>query len=112
MCLAQGHNTVRPVRLEPSAPRSPVKHSTTEPLILVQLGSLHAYLTLSPLAETLLSADNLYKQFWTQIRPDILLGLILVQTVWHSEVYIAEISLKQSKTAFKITQHAESLRQT
>ena len=27
MCLAQGHNTVR---LEPAAPRSPVKHSTTE----------------------------------------------------------------------------------
>ena len=32
MCLAQGHNTVTPVRLEPSAPRSSVKHSTTEPL--------------------------------------------------------------------------------
>ena len=32
MCLAQGHNAVAPVRLEPAAPRSPVKHSTTEPL--------------------------------------------------------------------------------
>ena len=32
MCLAQGHNAVTPVRLEPSAPRSRVKHSTTEPL--------------------------------------------------------------------------------
>ena len=31
MCLARGHNTVTPVRLEPEAPRSPVKHSTTEP---------------------------------------------------------------------------------
>ena len=30
--LAQGHNTVTPVRLEPAAPRSWVKHSTTEPL--------------------------------------------------------------------------------
>ena len=30
--LAQGHNTVTPVRLEPAAPRSRVKHSTTEPL--------------------------------------------------------------------------------
>ena len=29
MCLAQGHNTVR---LKPAAPRSGVKHSTTEPL--------------------------------------------------------------------------------
>ena len=28
--LAQGHNTVMPVRLEPAAPRSEVKHSTTE----------------------------------------------------------------------------------
>ena len=28
MCLAQGHNTVTPVRLKPAAPRSPVKHST------------------------------------------------------------------------------------
>ena len=32
MCLAQGQNTVTPVRLEPTAPRSRVKHSTTEPL--------------------------------------------------------------------------------
>ena len=34
MCLAQEHNTVTlvspPVRLEPAAPRSRVKHSTTE----------------------------------------------------------------------------------
>ena len=33
MCLAQGQNfAVMPVRLEPAAPRSQVKHSTTEPL--------------------------------------------------------------------------------
>ena len=32
MCLAQGHNAVPPVRLEPAIPRSKVKHSTTEPL--------------------------------------------------------------------------------
>ena len=32
MCLAQGHNAVKPVRLEPAAPLSQVKHSTTEPL--------------------------------------------------------------------------------
>ena len=30
--LAQGHTAVMPVRLEPAAPRSRVKHSTTEPL--------------------------------------------------------------------------------
>ena len=32
MCLAQGHNAVTPVRLEPAASRSRVKYSTTEPL--------------------------------------------------------------------------------
>ena len=31
MCLAQGHNAVTPVRLEPAAPQPQVKHSTTEP---------------------------------------------------------------------------------
>ena len=30
--LLKDHNTVTPVMLEPAAPRSPVKHSTTEPL--------------------------------------------------------------------------------
>ena len=30
--LAQGHNAVMPVRLEPAALRSRAKHSTTEPL--------------------------------------------------------------------------------
>ena len=37
MCLAQGNNTETPVRLEPAAPRSGVKHSTTEPLRSVQI---------------------------------------------------------------------------
>ena len=32
MCLAQGHNAVTLVKLEPAAPQSRVKHSTTEPL--------------------------------------------------------------------------------
>ena len=32
MCLAQGHNAVTPVRLNPAVPRSRVKHSTTQPL--------------------------------------------------------------------------------
>ena len=32
MCLAQGHNTLTPVRLEPAILQSPVKHSTTKPL--------------------------------------------------------------------------------
>ena len=37
MSLAQGHNTVTPVRLEPEAPRSRLKHSTTEPLCSLRL---------------------------------------------------------------------------
>ena len=32
MSLAQGHKSVKLVRLEPATPRSRVKHSTTEPL--------------------------------------------------------------------------------
>ena len=32
MCLAQGHNAVHPVRLEPATPWFGDKHSTTEPL--------------------------------------------------------------------------------
>ena len=32
MCLAQGHNAVPLVRLEPTTPQSRVMHSTTEPL--------------------------------------------------------------------------------
>ena len=30
--LAQGHKAVTPVMIQPAAPRSHVKHSTTEPL--------------------------------------------------------------------------------
>ena len=33
MCLAQGHNAVPSLRLEPATLRSQVKHSTTEPLL-------------------------------------------------------------------------------
>ena len=32
LSLAQGHNVVPPMSLKPEIPRSPVKHSTTEPL--------------------------------------------------------------------------------
>ena len=32
MCLAQGQNAVTPVRLEPSALRSRIKHSISDPL--------------------------------------------------------------------------------
>ena len=39
MCPAQGPQAVAPVRLEPEALRSRVKHSTTEPLRSLLLGS-------------------------------------------------------------------------
>ena len=42
MCLAQGHNAVLSMRLEPATPQSQVKHSTSEqlrfPLYCVQAG--------------------------------------------------------------------------
>ena len=37
MCLAQGHNTLTPMRFEPAAPQSGVKHSTSEPLYSIYL---------------------------------------------------------------------------
>ena len=43
MCLAQGHNAVMPVRLEPATPRSRVKHSTTEPIPESDLGFNYMY---------------------------------------------------------------------
>ena len=35
MCLAQGYDTVTPIRFEPTAPRSRVKHSTTELITVI-----------------------------------------------------------------------------
>ena len=46
MCLAQYHNTETPVRLEPAASLSQVKHSTTEPLHSIGL-SLNVKITYS-----------------------------------------------------------------
>ena len=61
MCLAQGHNTVPPVTLEPTTPGSRVKHSTTEPLHSLtvferKMFSLHA------LDYNLVNRQNSY--FW------------------------------------------------
>ena len=53
MCLAQGHNTVTPARLEPAAPRSRVKDSTTEPLRSLLL-SLNG--SIVPVIETRITA--------------------------------------------------------
>ena len=45
MCLAQGQNTVTPLRLEHATPRSQDKHSTTEPLRSVYITSGLSILT-------------------------------------------------------------------
>ena len=37
MYLSQGNNIVMPVRLDPATPLSQVKHSTTEPPILIKV---------------------------------------------------------------------------
>ena len=44
MCLAQGHNAVTPVRLEPAALRFRVKHSTTELPIIHEYFSCCRYI--------------------------------------------------------------------
>ena len=43
MCLAQGHNTVMPMRFEPEAPRSRVEHFTTELLRSIYNGTSEVY---------------------------------------------------------------------
>ena len=43
--LLKNHNTVTPVRLEPAATRSRVKHSTTEPLRYLKLGQCMSFPT-------------------------------------------------------------------
>ena len=49
ICLAQGHNAVTPVRLEPANPLSRVKHSTNEPLwSLVSSKALYQWATAIP----------------------------------------------------------------
>ena len=73
MCLAQGHNTVNPVRLEPTAPRSQVKHSTSEPLCSLQrLSRLNLIFRLYHTTNTsdLEMVINLYiKRFWFKLLP-------------------------------------------
>ena len=43
MCLAHGHNAVTPVKLEPAAPRSRIKHLTTEPMRFHIMGCASKY---------------------------------------------------------------------
>ena len=65
MCLAQVHNTVMPVRLEPATPWYQVKHSTTE-----QLGSptTTAYSCINPLKQL----------FWYKIMKIFRVNIVIV----------------------------------
>ena len=69
MCPAQGHNTVRPVRLQPTAPCSRVKNSTTESLcshLFIYYWKWSQQATCKCLCQGLISA---YRQtLWAQIR--------------------------------------------
>ena len=67
MCLAQGHNTVTLVRLENAAPRSQVKHSTTEQLcsLLLSDDNLLNFL-ISQFFQNLLYLDPIGMQVKTQ----------------------------------------------
>ena len=58
MCLAQGHNTVIPVRLEPATPQPRVKHYTTEPLCSLSTKMYVVDTQKSRLNETFLSTQN------------------------------------------------------
>ena len=51
MCLAEGHNTAMPVRFEPAAPLSQVKHSTTEPMLSHRYLCMQAAKALARLGE-------------------------------------------------------------
>ena len=57
--MLKDHNAVTPVRLEPAAPWSQVKHLTTEPL----RSKLHACVWMNNSFLLVVSADNLCKQF-------------------------------------------------
>ena len=67
MCLAQGLNAVPPARLEPTALRSRVKHSTAKPLAIdSQTGIIEVsiYNTWMRIMSTYLSRDTRFPTKW------------------------------------------------
>ena len=64
MCLAQGHNAVKPMRLEPATLRSQVKHSTTKrlPSLEKQIGKTLIGLLLQKQSD--LGLHCLSRPFW------------------------------------------------
>ena len=73
MCLAQGRTPVTPVRLEPAAPRSGVKHSTTEPLRAPTQIVCKGYQKVkNSFFQNLISGKHQCQKFCVQIWTDIL----------------------------------------
>ena len=64
ICLAQGHNTVAPVRLEPVAPQSRVKHPTTEPLRSLFLKEYEHFIIRSNLCQSGLLKTRINSSPW------------------------------------------------
>ena len=64
MCLAQEHNAVTLVKLEPTTPLSPVKHSATEPLRIL-MHCFVSFLVLQSLSFWCLVIDIVLSLFLT-----------------------------------------------
>ena len=91
--MLKDHNTVTPVRLEPAASRSRVKHSTTEPLRshdkqadIIDVGcslksinnkqadSIDAFKTTSRYLDAILNLNNFYfDNMVSQLNPSVLI---------------------------------------
>ena len=91
MCLAQGHNAVMLVRLEPAAVWSQVKHSTTEPLPSLQTCLLHLHLGLPNLHITLRVVKPAYHTQGCQTSisnsglPDLHITLRVARPPYHTQ---------------------------
>ena len=95
MCLAQGHNTVMPVRLDPVAPRSPVKYSSTEPLHSHLLFLKYTQKNVTPLPILMVSTPK------TMCPSPLVSGYNIVDLDHLAHINI-EIQQKQTRRANKI----------
>ena len=79
MCLAQGHNAVTLVRLEPAAAWSRVKHSTSEPLhFLIHVnGIIHSAPLNCGLFMLRTKKVGLLEKYWAGIQHNVQVSLCL-----------------------------------
>ena len=119
MCLVKGHNAVTPLRLEPTTPRSWVKHSPTEPLcsiipISVNLDNNNCHLTLTMLNPEISPLENsvdpvkLASWLWSTI-----FSTLLVNTCWSNlfvlMLYVSSWVQPEDKVSGKRTQCSASV---